>query len=77
MAQYRGTLSGQRGTASRLGNKKSGLKVTCNGWEIGITVYATYDEDAKEDVMTVYLTGGSTPTSPDKLIGEYRKAKPA
>jgi hypothetical protein len=38
MAQFRGVIAGQRGEASRLGSKSSGLTVHCNGWNGGVTV---------------------------------------
>lgn len=61
MAQFRGTLEGQRGAASRLGSKKSGLNVTANGWNIGANVRLRHlKEDGRErDIMHVSVTGGS------------------
>lgn len=59
MAQFRGTVQGNRGEASRLGNKSSGLTVTCNGWNMGVKVVATYDNETDTDVFKVYKTGGS------------------
>lgn len=69
MAQYRDTLSGQRGQASRLGSKKSGLDVTCNGWRKGIRVVARYVNG--EDQFTVFVTGGSNGHTPEREIGTY------
>jgi hypothetical protein len=59
MAQFRGTIRGQRGEASRLGSKSSGLCVTCNGWNGGITVYVDYDKNTGKDRFQVFRTGGS------------------
>jgi hypothetical protein len=59
MAQFRGTIQGQRGEASRLGGKGSGLRVTANGWECGVTVSLEYDEKAGTDRLYVSLTSGS------------------
>lgn len=58
MAQFRGTVSGQRGEASRLGSKNSGLTVTANGWNAGVTVRARVNDEGC-DVFDVYATGGS------------------
>ena len=65
MAHFRGTVTGNRGTASRLGHKKTGLEVNCNGWTTGITVEAfhnTGDKSAgvpEHDCFFIYRTGGS------------------
>jgi hypothetical protein len=58
MARFRGTISGQRGEASRLGSPQSGLSVHANGWDAGVSVNAYVDEhDA--DVFDVRATAGS------------------
>lgn len=58
MARFRGTVRGQRGEASRLGNAKSGLLVEANGWEGGIRVEA-FAQPNGEDRFEVYVTSGS------------------
>lgn len=61
MAQFRGTIKGQRGEASRLGSRSTGLVTTCNGWNIGVKVEAEARGKTAEarDVMRVLVTGGS------------------
>lgn len=59
MAQFRATMQGQRGSASRLGSKKSGLDVNVNGWDNGIRIEASYDEKNHADKFAVYVTSGS------------------
>ena len=70
MAQFRGTITGSRGkTTSRLGHKTTGLTTACNGWNIGVTCRAVYDEEQGKDVIEVYQTGGSAAQAlPLKLI---------
>lgn len=58
MARFRGTLKGQRGEASRLGNAKTGLEVECNGWDAGVSIRATVSSQ-ETDIFAVYMTGGS------------------
>ena len=58
MARFRGTVEGNRGMASRLGSPNSGLRVTCNGWQGGISITATVDLDGN-DRFLIYATGGS------------------
>ena len=56
MAQYRGTISGQRGEASRLGSKRSGLNVKAASWSGAVSVSLWYDEKNDVDVCEVRLT---------------------
>ena len=44
MAQFRGTVQGNRSETSRLGHKTSGLVTECNGWNIGVKCVARYNE---------------------------------
>ena len=57
MGHFRGTVKGNRGEASRLGTKGSGLHVTANGWDIGVEVLLWHN--GEYDEVTVYITGGS------------------
>jgi len=66
MAQFKGTLEGSRGTASRLGHKTTGLNVTCNGWDSGVEVQAIHENG--KDVFYVYRTGGSNGYQATELI---------
>ena len=44
--------------ASRLGTPASGLYVTCNGWQGGVSIFANVDENGK-DYFNICATGGS------------------
>jgi len=57
MAQFRGTVTGSRGTASRLGTKVSGLTVTASGWNVGVRIEVSHEDG--RDVVRVWRTGGS------------------
>lgn len=70
MAQFRGTLKGCRGEASRLGTKNSGLTATANGWEIGATITAGHDSEGR-DFVEIRLTGGSNDTIPHRFLGRF------
>lgn len=59
MAQFRATIKGSRGRASRLGTKKTGMVVTVNGWTAGVIIYADHDPDTGRDSFTIYRTAGS------------------
>ncbi len=70
MAQFRGTLQGNRGDASRLGTKSSGLRVTANGWNIGAVV--TLDHRNGEDVIHVGLNAGSGYGNQRRTLGTFK-----
>jgi len=53
MAQYRGMIQGQRGYATRLGNKNTGLTVEAQSWEGKVVVELHHD--GTEDRCTVSL----------------------
>ena len=53
MGHFRGTLQGQRGEASRLGTKKSGLSVEAASWEGRVRV-RLYHMDG-HDYVYIYL----------------------
>jgi len=55
MAQYRGTLTGQRGSASRLGTKSSGLSAHIASWSGAVDVDLWYDASTDTDMARVTL----------------------
>ena len=90
MAQFRASMQGQRGEASRLGGKSSGISARVNGWRLGIDVDGRYDEKTDSDVFTVAITQGSsyrgiatdyvikeTRNEAGQLIGFVVREKPA
>lgn len=68
MAQFRATIQGARGPASRLGHKNRGITAIINGWNTGIRVHA-FHKDGK-DIFTIVKTDGSNGNGMDKLIAE-------
>lgn len=63
MAHFRGVLQGRRGSTSRLGDKGKGIHATLNGWNFGLYVELSHDEEPDSgsglDVVRVYQTKGS------------------
>jgi len=74
MAQFRATIKGNRGEASRLGTKKSGLVARINGWDIGVAIYARHEKG--HDYLDVYQTSGSNGGYSDLLIASISEYKP-
>lgn len=74
MAQYRATIRGARGSASRLGNRRSGIVATVNGWNVGVTVTATHENG--EDVIRIVSNGGSNARSAPRHVATVRAGTP-
>jgi len=66
MAHFRGTVTGGRSEASRLGHKTTGLTATCNAWDLGIKIEAMHIDG--QDVFRVFKTGGSNDATNPELI---------
>lgn len=79
MARFRAVIRGQRGEASRLGSKLSGISASVNGWNAGVKVNArvsTTNAQGREvsdyDVFEIYVTGGSNGGFSDLHVGTVR-----
>lgn len=71
MAHFRATIQGNRGPASRCGQKHTGIHADINGWRLGIHVDGYYDADMGRDVFEVWKTTGSASRHFRKLIGKF------
>lgn len=71
MAQYRGVVSGGRGSASRLGDKKSGMLVECNGWDLGATCHIKFNVIKQRDELSISVTTGSGIDSGSVFLGTF------
>lgn len=56
MAHFYGTVKGGRGTASRLGHKKTGLVTTAQTWSHTVTTALQYDEATGRDMLSVCVS---------------------
>ena len=72
MAQFKAQVSGQRGRASRLGSKRSGIWARVDGWRSGVEVVGQTDS-AGRDVFEVRVTQGSG-SSPGAVLAMVREA---
>lgn len=66
MAQYRAFIQGQRGPASRLGSKRSGIWASVNGWHDGVHVVVSHENG--RDCFKVYRTAGSNGDSSQYVL---------
>lgn len=65
MSALYGSLSGERGEATKAGRKA--LSGHIRGWTSGVRVEARHGDDG--DTFAVYVTAGSLAGKPDLLIG--------
>lgn len=73
MAHFYGDIQGNRGQATRMGTKSSGIDGHIRGWNIGAKVYCQYNEKTGKDEVTVYITGGSNRSGYDSMIGVWSR----
>ena len=68
MAQFYAEIQGNRGEATRMGSKASGIRGHIRGWDNGVRVVGRVGPSGR-DVFDVYATGGSNGRKGDVLIG--------
>lgn len=71
MAQFYADIQGNRGRATRMGTKKSGLGGHIRGWHVGARVWMGYNEKTQEDECTIDLTSGSQGSGMTKRLGTF------
>lgn len=70
MAHFYGGVQGNRGEATRLGSKQSGLSMFAYGWDSGVDVRAFVNRDGR-DCFSIFLTAGSGGGMNDISLGTY------
>ena len=66
MAQFYASIQGNRGEATRMGTKSSGIYGHIRGWDIGAEINMMYDEKTDSDICQITVTGGSN--APGKIV---------
>ena len=69
MAQFYADIQGNRGEATRMGTKDSGITGHIRGWNIGCKV--RIDHIDGKDHVKVFRTSGSSPKGLIELIAEF------
>ncbi len=75
MAQFYGNVQGNRGEATRMGTKNSGMTAHIRGWDVGAYVVLQHVDGV--DVVRVYKTKGSNRPGSSELLAEFSEEKPA
>ena len=73
MAQFYASIRGNRGEATRLGTKSSGMQAHIRGWNLGVQVNC-FTNSAGEDCFSVALTKGSNGNGAVKHIGNFKES---
>ena len=68
MAQFRGLIEGQRGPATRLGSKGSGLQVEAQSWQGKVVVRLWHDAGRGVDMATVELAQHTNGAGAERTI---------
>lgn len=58
MAHFYGNIQGNRGEATRMGTKQSGIEAHIRGWNNGVRVEGFVNAEGK-DCFHIFATGGS------------------
>ncbi len=69
MAQFYGDIQGNRGEATRMGTKESGISAHVRGWNVGARVIVAHEDG--RDVVQVWATSGSHGREASKLIAKF------
>jgi len=55
VAQFRGTVKGGKGEASRIGHKTTGLRAKVNSWKLEAVIDADWDDEIGSNVFVLTL----------------------
>lgn len=70
MAQFYAEIKGNRGKATRMGTKESGITGHIRGWHVGVKVVC--EQVKGKDIIRVYRTNGSSDPS-SKLVAIFHE----
>ncbi len=75
MAQFYGDVQGNRGQATRMGTKGSGMSAHIRGWNVGVRVELSHEGGV--DVVRVFRTAGSNGSmyKNNTLLAEFSEEK--
>lgn len=73
MAHFIGFVQGNRGEASRIGSRASGMNTTARGWRIGGRVILRYNKETDKDEIRFILDGGSNSQFGSITIADFEE----
>jgi hypothetical protein len=66
MSQFYAEIQGNRGPATRMGSKQSGIRCHIRGWDTGVEVSGVHPGS---DVFNIYMTHGSNNSGSRTYLG--------
>lgn len=75
MAHFYAKIQGNRGAASRLGSKQSGIGGTISGWNAGVRVDGAIEETTDADEFSIIGTSGSSGRGTSVYIGLFSEKR--
>ena len=73
MAHFYSEIQGNRGEATRMGSKDSGIRSHIRGWHVGGSVNCHYNESKDRDEVSIYATKGSSDGGREHLADVIEK----
>lgn len=73
MARFYGSMSGNRGEATRMGTTDSGMTAHVRGWSLGVRVDARDSTEA--DSFDVHVTSGSNGGAADRALARVTETE--
>ena len=71
MGHFYASIQGNRGEATRMGSKNSGIEGHVRGWNVGAKVRCYVDKDGS-DCVSVDLTSGSNSMGRLRHLGTFK-----
>lgn len=71
MGHFYGGVEGNRGSATQMGTKSSGLHAYAQGWDIGADLHVGHDKTTGKDVVYITVNAGSNARQSSIAIGRF------
>lgn len=71
MAHFYANIQGNRGEATRMGTKNSGIVGHIRGWDIGVKLRCYYSKEKDTDVVVITLTSGKNGVRSGEVLGHF------
>ena len=71
MAHFYANIQGNRGEATRMGTKSSGISGHIRGWDIGCKTHCSFNTKTKQDEVSIHVTTGSNGHGFSLFLGRF------
>lgn len=74
MSHFFSEIIADKSKTTRTGSQKTGLKASVSGWRLGAEIRMRFDEVSGQDLVELFLTGGSGSPATKKIIGVWNES---